>query len=266
MGGNTSISTVDLVSEAMSSAVTSTIMTVTHSVDVDQSVLVDCDKISENQLAAFNTCLDKPEYDSILKEGKLTTEGVLQICGALIEKDGPFRCYAQNVSIGSVINLDLTSEQVSDVTNTIETNIDSSIRSSLNQQVTDLTIGDTLSSDISSVSKAATTVMSSTISSLVARAKTDQSIIVRGGSINFVAVTSVVDIVSDELQKDSKTQTAVTKLVSSIDSAVSQATGEIGGIASTVIGVFFAVIVAIVMTLWILKKMRKTVTITQPTT
>jgi hypothetical protein len=244
MGGGNSVETkITNITKVVSNTILSTIQSTSNETMQVQELIVDC----SNEGAAAR---DKKKRECLLDTVEILGPEAGQVCARL------FGCGASNISMKGVLNVDYDISQDTEMTATIKTKLKNALESSIEQENSLGTFGNSVKTGIDNVVAQVTEINLTTLQDSFNDSQQKQSVIVKGGTAEFIDMKSAGVIVTNIVQDTKVMVDAISELENSIKSQVKQDSG-LPDIQNIIIAIIVGIIVFFIfigLGLWIFKK------------
>lgn len=188
----------------------------------DQSIILDCSDIASILIGKLETCMEE------FKDWTLCDQYL-----------SPLACSANSIELDQIINVDLSSAQLTSLNTDINNSIQAGLSASLQSQVGGLTFSDSTTLKINSVISDAQTVVNLNLLKNYTAWAGQQTLNFKGGTYSYVVAKQSMDVFSSQLQSYGSYNTDATDLVASIAVDIKQQLSSVSlimNIAFSVLG------------------------------
>lgn len=233
------------ITDQVTSIISTSMQEAGNFVSFDQSFTLDCSDFADALAANLKQCMETNKDKSQADQWT--------ICGLLLS---PYSCTADTVTLNQIINVNLSTDQITQVSTTIQNSLKSSLQSNIQGLVGAFAFSDKTNLSIESLSSEASYVVQNNIQTVYSSMKGKQLIHFKGGTYSYITVSQTADQFKTYFQKDTTFTTQLNNVIVSISADITQQLGGINLILNIAIGVigFF---VSFGLCLFILKSLNR---------
>lgn len=249
MGNKTSATVIQTsITNIITSTIVNSLQSESSVLNVSQNVVIDCTETRKNIMDEYSRCIDKYKSQCNSTSNQLSDcdASALRLCEALSPAN--LVCSGENISLKNTINVNITTDQISNISSQLENKLKESLKSIVDQTNTGL-IGSNVNSDtkITSVVNAVMqTVLNVAIESMQ-KSDFSQDVNIRDGNGKFITLENTTDIIKKTVQNSSAVTTAISDLSKTMESSITQVGGfdiwTIVILISIILGVFIILLV-----------------------
>ena len=245
-GGNSTILTVNDITESISSTVISISQQSTQKAVSKESLTVNCTQIEGMAMRAYNQCLALPG------NAKYSATGLATLCDGVKST-----CSATNIDMKQVVSVKQLQTAMASSKSSQATKMASNIKAAAAQKISGpLNFDEKLKEQISDLSETASSIMNTTSQTLTQSTSNIQKFKLVAGLADGIIMSQATDIVSKALQASSEYTKQAQDVATGITASASQSVTGLSDkwiiiIVACVIG--FLIIVG--LTIWLVKKL-----------
>jgi len=234
-GGNSVQNTVDDVMKEATNIAQNTLQSTQSQVHLDQGIKVNCDKFTET--------ITKSKLDCI----KTNT---VPECNLLIDS---LKCGANNITMNGSLDVNTNFQQLNSIASSISTDIADKLKNKLTQDNELGQFNDKVDVEIKKFTQVVTNAITNTLQQTLADSSNRQTLDIEGGLVSFVSQNTAIKSINTSLQNNQSVIDAKTKLVSSLESEVSQTNKGLSSILQIIFIVIASILLLIFLVLMIIK-------------
>jgi len=234
-GGNSVQNTVDDVMKEATNIAQNTLQSTQSQVHLDQGIKVNCDKFTET--------ITKTKLDCI----KTNT---VADCNLLVDS---LKCGANNITMNGSLDVNTNFQQLNSIASSISTDIADKLKNKLTQDNELGQFNNNVDTAIKKFTEVVTNAITNTLQQTLADSASRQTLDIEGGLVSFVSQNTAIKSINNSLQNNQSVIDAKTKLVSSLDSEVSQTNKGLSSILQTIFIVIASILLLIFLVLMIIK-------------
>lgn len=214
------------ITDAVNSIITTCMQEAGDFVSFDQSFTLDCSDFAAELAANLKECMETNKNRSPADQWT--------ICGLLLD---PYSCTADSVKLNQLINVNLSPDQINQVSTTIKNTLSSSLQSNIQGNTGAFSISDKTSISITNLSKEAAYVVQQNIQDVYSSMKGKQVIHFKNGTYSYITLSQTADKFDSYFQNDTTFTTLLNSVIVNISADITEQLGGINLILNITFGV-----------------------------
>lgn len=237
----------EAVTKVVSEIVSNTMQTSVNVVDYEQTLDVNCLNFKKALAKSFLECIEEE------RAAGRSVEMQIKLCSAPVDS---FQCKVQSIVMRQAINVNLSDDQRDFVEVNVANNLSQRLESNLQTENGLLQFGNKTRQEIKDLVNITSQIFNTNNQEIYRDVKGKQRIVTDGGTVEFVTMTQMLDLVSQTFQNNQAFVDSSTKVATAIKAELDNRDKTINTIIWVSVSVVAALIV-IIMIVLIIRSVRK---------